>query len=118
MMVVMMVISGGVLDVVVDREKVLGEKNSPLLPHSSSKEDSLGPWAFMLLLREMIKENQKQPESLNWLPKEVLETQSSAERARGESGGKLRDGDLQTMKRETPEKRQMKRVFYEFRSVM
>lgn len=70
MMVVMMAISGGVLGVVVDRDKVLGEKNSPLLPHSSSKEDSLGPWAFTLLLREMIKDNQKQPENLNWLPKE------------------------------------------------
>lgn len=38
--VMVMVISGGVLDVAADRDKVLGEKNSPLLPHSSSKEDS------------------------------------------------------------------------------
>lgn len=69
MMVVMMVTSGIVLNVV-DRDKVLGEKNSALLPHSSSKENSLGPWAFTLLLRGMINKNQKQPESLNWLPKE------------------------------------------------
>lgn len=48
----------------------------------------------------------------------MTETQSSEERARGESRGKLREGDLQTMKRETPEKRRVKRVFYEFCSVM
>lgn len=111
-MAVVMLVTGSV--VLAGRDKLFGEKNSQALPPtSSSKEDSWGPWAFTLVLREMTDENQKAPESLKWPhpPQKVPETQSSEEGVRGESGGKLREGDFRGHEERNSGEKMMKEGF-------
>lgn len=111
--VVMTVMSGVVPNVVGDRDEVWGKKNSqpPLLP-SSSKEDSLDPRAFMLLLREMTDNNQKQPE-LKLAPQGKCLRLSPQRKGREENLGEKWGRDLEGTRRG-----QIKRVFYKFCSVM